>query len=70
MNAQYVRVDYIDLGNEIGLSTDDNRNRKVGCNHAPIISCTYVYLACKGVYECWCRDFRVRGFRGVFGTCS
>lgn len=28
MNAQYVRVDYIDLGNEIGLSTDDNRTEK------------------------------------------
>lgn len=25
MNAQYVRADYIDLGNEIGLSTDGSR---------------------------------------------
>ena len=29
MNAQYVRVDYIDLGNEIGLSTDDNRTENL-----------------------------------------
>lgn len=36
--------------------------------HIPIISCTYVYLACKSDQMCWCRDFRVRGFRGGFGA--
>lgn len=33
--------------------------RRISC---PNLSCTYIYFACKSVYVCWCRDFRVRGF--------
>ena len=41
---------------------------KYAAYHVPNISCTYVYLACKSVYMCWCGIVRVMGFRGGFGA--
>lgn len=47
----------------------DIRTQNYAVYHVPIISCICVYLAYKGVYECWCR-IRVRGFWGGFRACS
>lgn len=33
---------------------DDSRTQNCAIYHVQIISCTYVYLACKSVYVCWC----------------
>lgn len=38
--------DWVETGNVIVICV---------VHHDSIISCIYVYLACKSVYECWCR---------------
>ena len=43
----------------------EKRAQNYAAHYLPIIiTCTYVYFACKSIYECECGITRVRGFRG------
>lgn len=66
-NSQHVRVDYIDFVNETALSIEDSRTENSAVYHVPNIGCTYIYLACKSVYVCWCRILGWGDFEGDLG---